>query len=232
MVQNGNDNRRRAERVRLTMPRPARLGTFNVVLSDVSIAGAGIQHHVQVPSNLVLPLTFRWEKQSLELYARLVRSRLEFFTRGETSLRIYHSGLIFVAKEHAEGDIRELIANRVSRALNRQIANAYALPYAERQASDSSGGINLNQLFPLFTPSGRGYIRCTLERGRWKKEMAETPEQPESGFTVSASERAEEIELLCRTYSAAGYEERRLIRIFAQLSIAEPSDVPRDKFWP
>ncbi|HXG58392.1 MAG TPA: hypothetical protein VNL91_05180 [Thermoanaerobaculia bacterium] len=214
------------------MPRPARLGTFNVVLSDVSVAGAGIQHHVQIPPSLILPLVFRWESQHLELGARLVRSRLEYFTRGETTLRIYHSGLLFVDRDASGADIRDVIARRVTRALNRQIADAHAVSFADRQAGDSSGGVNLNQLFPLFTPVGRGYIRCTLERGRWKKEWVDTPEQPESGFTVSAGERQEEIELLCRTYSAAGYEERRLIRIFAQLSINEPSEVPRDRFWP
>ena len=49
---------------------------------------------------------------------------------------------------------------------------------------------------------------------------------------MSAQERTEEIELLMRTYLKAGNEERRLIAIFAHLSVADPSDVPRNSYLP
>lgn len=216
------------------MPRAARLGGMNVVLSDVSIIGAGIQHHIQVPSNANLRLTFSWEKHRLELRTRLVRSRLELFTHGDTSLRIYHSGLLFVDRDDAQSELRTVIADRVTRALNRQRADAFAEDdtVPDRPLSDSGGGLNLNLLFPHATTAGRGYIRCAFEHGRWNKEWVTSPEQPDIGFTVSAQESPEDVELLCKTYSAADFEERRLIRVFAHLSIAEPSDVPRNKFAP
>lgn len=232
MTDTERDNRRRAERVRLVMPRAARLGVLNVVLSDVSIAGAGIQHHVQVAPNTVLPLVFRWEKQNLEVGCRLVRSRLELFTRGDSSLRVYHSGVEFIENDDHRHTVRDVIAVRVARALDRQIADAHATEPLDVPASDSSGGINLNMLFPLFTPAGRGYVRCTYERGRWRRELVNTPDQPENGFTISAHESPEEIDLLCKTYGTALHEERRLIRIFAQLSVCEPSEVPHRAYEP
>jgi hypothetical protein len=225
-------NRRRAERVRLPMPRAARLGGFNVVLSDVSVVGAGIQHHVQIPREIELPLSFRWEKQDLDLHCRLVRSRLELFTRGETSLRVYHSGLVFVDLPETRSRVRSAIASRVASALDRQKADARGVAFARRRPSDSSGSLNLNSLFPLIGDAGRAYICCTYERGIWRREIVQSPEQPQHGFTVSADETAEEIEMLCRTFSGADEEERRLIRIFAHLSLAEPSDIARDVFMP
>lgn len=228
----GHDNRRRAERVRLAMPRPARLSGANVVLSDVSIVGAGIQHHVQIPKNSILQLAFRWEKQELEINCRLARSRLELYSQGETTLRIYHSGLVFLEGEEEGNDLRGVIEKRVVRALEAQKADAYAVEAALKSVTDSSGAINLNLFFPLFAESQRDFIRCTYEHGRWKRETVPSPEQPENGFTVSAQESPDEIDLLCKTFLAADYEERRLIRIFAHLSVAEPSPEPRDKYLP
>lgn len=227
-----HDNRRRAERVRLSMPRPARLSGVNVVLSDVSIVGAGIQHHVQIPKDSILQLAFRWEKQELLIECRLVRSRLELFSRGDTTLRIYHSGLVFVEGEEKGKDLRGVIAKRVSRALETQKADAYAVEDALKSVTDSSGAINLNLFFPLFAQSEHDYIRCTYAHGRWHEERVTSPEQPENGFTISAQESPEEIELLCKTFVAADDEEKRLIRVFAYLSVAEPSDVPHDKYIP
>jgi len=230
-METSQGNRRHADRVRLPVPRPARLGMFNVVLSDVSIAGAGIQHHVQVPSNTPFPLTFTWEKQQLELDCRIVRCRLEIFNRGETTLRIYHSGLIFM-DNGGGGSLKRAIENRITRALERQKADAYPDEPRRPSPSDSSGSLNLNMLFPLIAEARRGYIRCTFDGKQWKKEWVESPEQPRAGFTISAQERAEEVELLMKNYVNAGQEERRLISIFAHLSVAEPSDVPRNSYFP
>ncbi|HVT01954.1 MAG TPA: hypothetical protein VHL58_01105 [Thermoanaerobaculia bacterium] len=223
-------NRRHTDRVRLPMPRPARLGMFNVVLNDVSIAGACIQHHVQVPPQTIFPLQFRWEKQQMELGCRVVRSRLETFNRGDTTLRIYQSGLLFVEKDG--GLLKRAIEDRITRALDRQKADAYPELGRRPMPADSSGSLNLNMLFPMIAAVRSGFIRCTIEKGQWRREWVDTPEQPRNGFTISADERSEEIELLMKTYLNAGTEERRLIAIFAHLSVVEPSDVPRNSFLP
>ena len=46
------------------------------------------------------------------------------------------------------------------------------------------------------------------------------PDQPENGFTVSAAEPDDQVELLCQTYESGDEESRRLTRLLAELSAA------------
>jgi hypothetical protein len=225
------NQRRGAARVRLPMPIPARLGGTNVVLSDVSIFGAGIQHHVQIPPGENGQLAFRWEKQNLTLDCTLVRSRLEVIRHGETTMRIYHSGLLFNRGGALEA-LRSTIEKRVTRALERRHADFYGLSPFERAVTDSSGALNLNAIFPLVAERLRGYIRCELRDGKWERNWTRDADQPEEGFTVSAIEKPEDIDLLRKTYEEAGADERHLLRLFAQISVSERSDVPPNRFNP
>lgn len=226
------ENRRRAAaRVRLRMPLPARLGVSNVVLSDVSISGAGIQHHVQIPITERGQLVFRWEKQTLALECSIVRSRLEVVQHGDLTMRIYHSGLVF-DRGGALEELRKAMERRVTRALDRRHADFYGLSPFERAVTDSSGAINLDAIFPLVAERMRGYIRCELVNRVWNREWTRSPEQPSEGFTVSAVESPSDVDLLRRTYERASVDERRLIRIFADLSIRERSEVPDGRFNP
>lgn len=221
--------RRRAERVRLPIPIAARLGSANVVLSDISMVGAGVQHHVQISNNETAPLVFRWEKQDIIVDCKIVRSRLELFRHGESTLRIYHSGLAFAARTDG---LERAIENRIARAIERQHADAYAEPLMHKVPKDSSGAIDLNALFPFLKTKKAAFVRCSMVRGVMRREWVNEADQPEDGFTVSADESPAEIDLLCRTYTRASSEEKRLIRIFAHLSVTEPSDIPRYKFRP
>ena len=94
------------------------------------------------------------------------------------------------------------------------------------------GNLNLNALFPLSVAGGQAFVRCTYDRGVLRRALVQSSEQPQDGFTLLADETFELIDLLCRTYLSADEEERRLIRIFAQLSVSDPSDTPRDLFAP
>lgn len=225
------NRRRRAARVRLPMPLPARLGAANVVLSDVSITGAGLQHHIQLHPGEIGPLTFRFEKQQITLDCTLVRSRLEVVRHGETMMRIYHSGVAF-ASGSAMDLLRKTIEKRVTRALDRRKSDFYGDPLSDRAATDSSGALNLNAMFPLVAERLRGYIRCELVDGVWHRDWSREAEQPLEGFTISAMEVPADIDLLCQTYEIAAADERQLIRIFARLSVTEPSEVPSNRFVP
>jgi hypothetical protein len=79
----------------------------------------------------------------------------------------------------------------------------------------------------------RPYVRCVLEKnGRWKSEKVDSPEQPANGFTVSSDEGEKEIDLLRRAFEKANEDQRRLIRVFAQITITDPSDEPRGRYEP
>jgi hypothetical protein len=221
--------RRRAERVELAVPLGARLGGSHVVLSDISIVGAAIEHASQIPKDSIVPLVFRWERQEIELDARVIRSRLESRLKAGFKYTVYRTGLAF---ETESNPLRSAMARRIAKAMSRQLADAYA--DASRAVTDSSGAINLKQLLPIIEQAKKKplYRRCSLVRGTWRSEIVMDPAQPELGFTISADESEREVDLLCRTYMAAPVEQRQLIRIFAHLSIAEASDTPRNTFRP
>jgi hypothetical protein len=54
---------------------------------------------------------------------------------------------------------------------------------------------------------------------RFVKKWSRTPDQPEAGFTVSASEPEEHVDQLCENYLKGTEEDRKLIVLLAQLSV-------------
>ena len=127
--------------------------------------------------------------------------------------------------------IRNAIRKRVERALLRQRADAWADPSVMKGVDESSGSFSTDLLTSWM--NARPFIRCRLdEKGRWEQERVDDSEQPERGFTISADEKEEDVALLRRTYEIASAEQKSLIRLFARLSIENPSDVPRTRFQP
>ncbi|HVT03019.1 MAG TPA: hypothetical protein VHL58_06535 [Thermoanaerobaculia bacterium] len=64
----------------------------------------------------------------------------------------------------------------------------------------------------------RGFIRLTLDGGRWTRKWTSEPDQPEIGFTISASEPEQEIPLLCEAYLNGDEEGREMIRKLARIT--------------
>ena len=64
------------------------------------------------------------------------------------------------------------------------------------------------------------------EAGSWHKRYVFLPEQPSIGFTVARGEDPEEMQRLCEVYEASDDEGRRLIRLFAELSISDALQIP------
>jgi len=71
-----------------------------------------------------------------------------------------------------------------------------------------------------------GFLAFRFENGRWNKRAVFLPEQPSTGFTVSRSSDSGEIQRLCRVYEASDEEGRRLIRLFAELSVSDVLEIP------
>jgi len=70
------------------------------------------------------------------------------------------------------------------------------------------------------------FVCYRYEDGTWHRRHVFLPEQPASGFTVARSEDSAEIQQLCRVYAASDYEGRRLIRLFAELSVSNALEIP------
>ena len=51
-------------------------------------------------------------------------------------------------------------------------------------------------------------------------------EQPSVGFTVARGEDTAEMQRLCRVFEASEEEGRRLIRLFAELSVSDALEIP------
>lgn len=226
-----SNTRRTTNRLVFRMPRPARFATYEVVLIDLSLKGAGIQHPNQIPPGTKSTLRFRLEREYHELTCEIKRSKLQLVRQGSKTLQIYRSGLQFSGIEGQIDTIKEALRKRVQRAIARQQADAFANAGAMNGIDESSGAIPLNALASWMET--RPFVRCMLERnGRWKSEKVDTPEQPANGFTVSSDEGEKEIDLLRRAFETANEEQRRLIRVFAQITLAETSDEPRGRYEP
>ncbi|MFA6957634.1 MAG: PilZ domain-containing protein [Thermoanaerobaculia bacterium] len=226
-----SQSRRTTNRLVFKMPRPARFATYEVVLVDLSLKGAGIQHPNQIPPGTKSTLRFRLEREYHELTCEIKRSKLQLVRQGANTLQIYRSGLQFTGLEGQIETIKEALRKRVQRAIARQQADAFSNAEAMNGIDESSGAIPLAALASWMET--RPYVRCMLERnGRWKSEKVDSPEQPANGFTVSSDEGDKEIDLLRRAFEKANEEQRRLIRVFAQITLATPSDEPRGRYEP
>lgn len=227
---------RRVQRVHLAQPMVARLGATKVVLVDISLLGARAEHHVPLAAGTHARLTFEWEARTIEIDCRIVRSRLERFSGGADGLTVYHSGLEFhnMAGE-VKTQLKEMIGRFISRALEEQKLNARgAVPEhdADRMPIFRFGGqltadarhkeVEGSPLLPTARVAKEtGYVCYHFEENRWRIKRTHDPEQPPSGFTVSANEDHSQVELLCDAYQRSDADGRRMIQLFAQLSIAD-----------
>ena len=66
-----------------------------------------------------------------------------------------------------------------------------------------------------------GYVCLTFEASGWLRKRTHDPGQPSEGFTVSADETDAQIELLREAYERSDPDGRKLIQLFAQLSIVD-----------
>src|SRR5206468_172698 len=71
-----------------------------------------------------------------------------------------------------------------------------------------------------------GFLCYRFENGAWNRRRVFLPEQPAVGFTVARTENNSEMQRLCRVYEASDEEGRRLIRLFAELSVSDALEIP------
>jgi hypothetical protein len=231
---------RRVQRVHLGQPVVARLGATHVVLVDISLMGARIEHHVPLAAGAHGRLAFEWQDETIDTDCRIVRSRLERFSVGADGLTIYHSGLEFVNMQpEARARLKTIIGRFITRALEEQKLNARGvIPHdidrmpifgfaGQLTADGKNKEIEGSALLPTVRIAAEtGYLCYRLENGRWRHKRTHDPGQPMEGFTISATEDHAQVELLCDAYHRSDADGRHLIQLCAQLSILGDGVMP------
>lgn len=240
---------RRVQRIHLALPVTARFGTNQVVLVDISVLGARIEHHVPLGTTTgnTANLAFRWEDEDVAVDCRVVRSRLERFSVGADGLTVYHSGLEFKEPTNTvRSTLKRIIGGFIARALYEQKLNARGVvpTSVEKMPIFRQGQLTENRadvaeaIGSSALPTARiakqtGYICFQLEKNRtWKKKRTHDPGQPAEGFTVSADEDQLQVQMLCDAYERSDLDGRKMIQLFAQLSIIEGEGVEPGRFEP
>ena len=211
--------RRRYGRVRLETPLPAQFAGTRARLLEISVAGTLIAHEGKIAPGATHDLEVDWEGTRLVFSCRVARSTLWRLAKSAGERSIYHSGLkILDASGDSSLRLRELLAERIIRALEEQKANARGIP----------------PLAAYMYQPGKGelYRRCELIDGVWRKSETIRSTQPPNGFTISTDVEPAHVEMLCETWEGTTAEGRRLTQMLAELSIDRNEGVPVRRYLP
>ena len=238
---------RRVQRIHLATPVLARLGTTQVVLVDISLLGARVEHHIPLTAGARAKLSFVWDDEEIHTECHIVRSRLERFSVGADGLTVYHSGLEFEETDpEIKARLKTLIGRFISRALEEQKMNARGeipqhdvnkMPIFRHGQLTANSKDVAEEVGESALPTSRiakesGYICYHLENNTWRKKRTHDPGQPTEGFTISATEDRAQADLLCEAYRRSDKEGRKMIQLFAQLSIMEGEGIAPGRFEP
>lgn len=238
---------RRVQRIHLAKPLLARLGAVQVVLVDVSVLGARIEHHMPLTAGAHSQLSFTWDDEPIETDCRIVRSRLERFSTGADGLTVYHSGLEFENMPSATKlCLKQLIARFITRALEEQKLNARGVTpqhdvdkmpifrYGGQLTANRKDGEGVGA---AVLPTARvaketGFVCYHLDNNQWRRKRTHDPGQPAEGFTISAMEDGSQAQLLCDAYLRSDSDGRRMIQLCAQLSVIDDDGPLQGRFEP
>ncbi len=200
------EERREFQRLRLESPLPAKFGDASVSLLEIGVLGARIGHE-QAPAERYATLTYHFGDVDIALKCEVVRTTAE----GR------ESGLRFLAAVETSGDkLRDMLAALITH----EFEVRRNLP---RNSLPANGGVDGDR---TIRGKDAAFLSYRLEGNNWRKRRVFLPEQPNVGFTVARTEDSDEMQRLCRIYQASDEEGRRLIRLFAELSVSDALQIP------
>lgn len=200
------DERREFQRLNLNPPIPGTLGTTAVSILEVGVLGARMQHTDALDVTRG-DLRFSYKDADIDMRCDIVRTLPQ--DGG------YESGVRFIAAVGESGDrLREMLAELVTEELTRR---------RDISAKDLGTAIDGDR-----TVRGKdaAYLCFRFENKTWSKRRIFIPEQPPVGFTVARTADTDEMQRLCAVYEASDEEGRRLIRLFAELSVSDAMQIP------
>lgn len=202
----GGAERRQYGRITLDQPLQGWVGDVPVEILEASVTGFRVVHAMRFPPGNAKQIRVLWGTREMRFDCQIVRSMLFRLASSPSEKSVYQSGIrLDEAYDDSEKTLRDLIADRVIRALEEQKANWRGIA--------PIGG------YVYQVGKSNRFRRCEWIEGRWRKSDTTQPQQPESGFTVSAELSPAQIDLLCQTFEKTDDEGRRLTRILAELSI-------------
>ena len=197
------EERREFQRLDLDPPIPGTLGNSAVSIVEVGVLGARVQHAEAVVETFC-ELRFSYHDHDIALRCEVIR------TIGQ------ESGVRFLAAVGDSGDrLRTMLAELVSKIIDSRRAR----PMKSTRDTPIDGDRTVRG-------ADAGFLCYRLDNGVWRRRRVFLPEQPSSGFTVARNEDHAEMQRLCRVYEASDDEGRRLIRLFAELSVSEQLQIP------
>jgi hypothetical protein len=204
-MQQRGEERREFQRLRLDPSISATFGSIPVSIVEVGVLGARLQH-LEPIENPRAELRFTWEGSEVAMRCEAVRN----VTPDQTGVR-------FLAAIGDSGDrLRAMLAQLVERALDdRNDSSATKLAIKRGVDGDKTiRGVDAQ------------FVTYRYDQGKWSRRHVFLPEQPALGFTVARGEDAAEMQRLCEVYEASDEEGRRLIRLFAELSVSHVLQIP------
>jgi hypothetical protein len=211
-MQSSGEERREFQRLRLETPLPGSFGPVAVTIVEAGVLGARVQH-VAPLDHARSELVFTFDGHALVMRCEVVRTLEASTTRyGEG----FVSGLRFIAAVGDSGDhLRAMLSRLVVQAIeHRHDSSATRLRIRTVDGDKTVRGVDAQ------------FLSFRLDNGAWRRHHVFLPEQPAAGFTVARSEDAQEMQRLCTVYEASDEEGRRLIRLFAELSVSDALQIP------
>lgn len=202
------EERREFQRLRLDPPCPGRLGSTPVNILEVGVLGARVRHAAPVDQQYC-EMHFAHRQTPIAMKCEVVRT---FQSAG-----VLESGIRFLAAVGDSGDtLRAMLADLVTHEFEVRRNMPNSMP-------EDAGAVDGDR---TVRGSDAAFLCYRLEDGKWHKRRVFLPEQPSTGFTVARTEDSAEMQRLCQVYEASDDEGRRLIRLFAELSVSERLQIP------
>jgi hypothetical protein len=222
-------DRRKAERLHLDPPAAGFIDDMPLVVLEVGLLGARIEHESPLLPNSVVALRFDWEEEQIEITSRVIRSDIQSLLSSVRGTMVCHSGLEFIdSTTSATTVLRQLISAQVTRRLERLKANARG-DGPEPVTAEMIRDIPFVSHKPHIGGKGSDSVYLTFRfdpTGEWICNRAVRPKQPLDGFTVPATLGEREIAMLKAAYEKTTPEGRNRLRICAELSVTEGETVP------
>jgi hypothetical protein len=198
------DDRRRHERMRLSIPLPARFGRIEGTLTDVSERGARLRHRQPLHPGTETRLIFDWGTSWFNCNARALSTRLVVATEGD---QFYESRIQFLEVPPASKQtLAQVEATLRNSQLRKWVGNMMGEILAGAITKDEIGKHSL--------------LRYRLVNDRWIVRTADDDEpQPVDGFILPSSVGEEEIKTVCAAYRQLDRNGRQLLRLFAAAAV-------------
>lgn len=202
------EERREFQRLRLDPPCPGTIGGTSVSILEIGVLGARVSHGSPFGADYS-ELRFTHKGDTIAMKSEIVRTYV--------ASDHLESGVRFLA---AAGDSGDKLRAMLAQLVTHEFEVRRKMPHSIPQTPSSVDGDR------TVRGSDAAFLCYRLENGKWHKRRVFLPEQPATGFTVARSEDSAEMQRLCHVFEASDEEGRRLIRLFAELSVSELLQIP------